>query len=625
MVVREKITSREDQQLEVLWRATRAANRRLSTNAVLRCVAQRLPIPLVVALVLQGLSRLGVEFGADWKLGFVACCGLGSLPLFVGFIRVFIGKKTWAKGALALDRHHGFADVVTNTLAFSRLEERTLTAWTRLAIDDGLRNCQNLKPASAVPVRWPQGLGLSVGIGLCVMASALWPAGPAASHLVVKVERSPAIEPKEILGADDIGLLAEAIVELARAPLDSELAAGLEEYRSLVEQLAARKLSREQLFRRLDALDDSLGADEQKHRAVGEGLKAIAKALSRSKLSKTIAQALEEDNLTETAQAMRQLAEKLGDKSKTSSAQRQQLRKALSSASEQAKGRLERLEATRSRLSQKRRRLLKKKTDAKPASQQQRPPGSPSDRRLERLNRRIKAAGQAQQALSELDRQLAAAAQSLLKAMGQSAQSLQRGAGEVEQLQRQQMTRQQKLDLKKQLERMRELVRKAGQGGPAHRRRMEKFAKRARGGASKGDASAKKAGQGKAGPGAGKGKSLAVGVGIRTEMQQRSAGATGASGGNEARKSAAKAEQVAALKGRVRDVSATALDTGNGLASSEVVFAAAEQGFSNNRYRKVYTDYQTVAEEVLDKQGIPAGYESSVRRYFQLIRPRESE
>jgi len=52
------------------------------------------------------------------------------------------------------------------------------------------------------------------------------------------------------------------------------------------------------------------------------------------------------------------------------------------------------------------------------------------------------------------------------------------------------------------------------------------------------------------------------------------------------------------------------------------VFGAAERGFTGTRYQKVYTQYHTVAEDVLQQENIPAGYEFYVRRYFQLIRPR---
>ena len=61
-----------------------------------------------------------------------------------------------------------------------------------------------------------------------------------------------------------------------------------------------------------------------------------------------------------------------------------------------------------------------------------------------------------------------------------------------------------------------------------------------------------------------------------------------------------------------------------GPARSEVIEAAAERGFASGHYAKVYREYHTVAEESLSKEEIPGGYRFYVRRYFQLIRPREA-
>jgi len=54
-----------------------------------------------------------------------------------------------------------------------------------------------------------------------------------------------------------------------------------------------------------------------------------------------------------------------------------------------------------------------------------------------------------------------------------------------------------------------------------------------------------------------------------------------------------------------------------------LIYGAAERGFVGRGYKKVFTDYQTVAEESLAKDEIPPGYRFYVRRYFQLIRPRD--
>ena len=64
-------------------------------------------------------------------------------------------------------------------------------------------------------------------------------------------------------------------------------------------------------------------------------------------------------------------------------------------------------------------------------------------------------------------------------------------------------------------------------------------------------------------------------------------------------------------------------DTGQGQTRSQVILGAAERGFANRGYTKVYREYHTVAEEALNKDEIPGGYRFYVRRYFQLIRPRD--
>ena len=67
----------------------------------------------------------------------------------------------------------------------------------------------------------------------------------------------------------------------------------------------------------------------------------------------------------------------------------------------------------------------------------------------------------------------------------------------------------------------------------------------------------------------------------------------------------------------------TSADTGQGAAASQVIYGAAERGFVGRGYKQVFTDYQTVAERALSQDEIPSGYRFYVRRYFQLIRPRE--
>ena len=106
-------------------------------------------------------------------------------------------------------------------------------------------------------------------------------------------------------------------------------------------------------------------------------------------------------------------------------------------------------------------------------------------------------------------------------------------------------------------------------------------------------------GQGQGGPGAGKGPGY--GSGHDSNVQ---GGATNPKVG-------------------VQDSQVQGADTGQGGSRSEVILGAAERGFASRGYQKVYREYHTVAEEALNKDEIPGGYRFYVKRYFQLIRPRD--
>ena len=60
-----------------------------------------------------------------------------------------------------------------------------------------------------------------------------------------------------------------------------------------------------------------------------------------------------------------------------------------------------------------------------------------------------------------------------------------------------------------------------------------------------------------------------------------------------------------------------------GPSRSQVIGGAAAQGFASTEYRRVFTDYSSVVEESLDNAAVPPGRRYLVRRYFQLIRPRD--
>ena len=77
------------------------------------------------------------------------------------------------------------------------------------------------------------------------------------------------------------------------------------------------------------------------------------------------------------------------------------------------------------------------------------------------------------------------------------------------------------------------------------------------------------------------------------------------------------------IAGENVDVRAEAVDTKQGPSNAEVILSAAERGFTGKPYKNVYKQYRTVAEDQIDTEKIPDGMRFYVRRYFNLIRPRE--
>lgn len=73
---------------------------------------------------------------------------------------------------------------------------------------------------------------------------------------------------------------------------------------------------------------------------------------------------------------------------------------------------------------------------------------------------------------------------------------------------------------------------------------------------------------------------------------------------------------------KAQDAAAVAQDTGEGHSASETIRTAAEEGFSSTSYERLFREYRTAAEEVMEKESVPPGRKAHVRRYFELIRPR---
>jgi len=73
---------------------------------------------------------------------------------------------------------------------------------------------------------------------------------------------------------------------------------------------------------------------------------------------------------------------------------------------------------------------------------------------------------------------------------------------------------------------------------------------------------------------------------------------------------------------RGRETEARVAD-GAGPSRAEVIGVAAGRGFAAPTYARVFADYQSAVEEALGSTAVPEGKRYLVRRYFDLIRPRD--
>ncbi len=630
-------------------RAARHAEIRLRLNRGLRWFVGLLPVPLVYSvgvLTYIKAARPGVE---REQLLLYMGAALLVVPV-AGMLLAYFAKRSKHLGAMALDRHHGLADRLTSALSFTAIEQDKRSELMNAAIVDATEKARGLKPRRAAPINVPRELPIVAFLIASLVGIALLEV-----RTIREIPPEPTFKPM-VMTADDLDLFKDMAKDLEKNSQDPEVQAAIRRFNQLIEDIAAQRQDRTEVFKRLEELERDLlkGAEADKE-AMQEGLKGLAKELEKSDLTKPIAKGLKEKNLADAEKAMRELAEKLKNKKNPpTKAQLDKLRGALKKASKNSSERLKRIEAQRKKLEEEKKRLLKKKKKQDGGlSKRNRKLLNKKERQLERLNREKNKAKRAQRQLSRLDRELAKAAADLMKELGLSAEDLENAAQDINRMAQEEMTDKEKQELRKRLQQMKELLRQQGKGGKQRLQRLLKFGQRARGGkggkGQKGQGKGKgQKGQGNQPGGSGKGLMIGQGSGGKTvpipgmgqgtgpgagQMPGQGSGQGGGdkpgAGGGKGGKSWGTGHdsnlkgEASNLKGQTKDVTAAAADTGEGTASSQVIYGASERGFTGRGYKKVYTDYKTVAEQVMNQDQIPPGYRFYVQRYFQLIRPRE--
>jgi hypothetical protein len=638
--------------IEQIRRLARHAERRIRLSRVLEVGAKALCAALVAGVAVVALRKVGLVGEAHARLALaIEVAGLACA-----------GVVAWAwrlpdrAGARALDRHHGLHDRLASALVFAERADRT--PFMDAAIEDAVAAAPGARPRLAVPIRAPGALSLAVGLGGVLSAVLLF---EVRSHVPVAVARTiDAVE----MAPDDLDDVKDFLRQLDEKNGNEDTKAAIQEFNKLVDDIANKRLDRTEAFRRMESLEEKLltGSEADK-KALEAELERVGDEMKKAELTKPAGAALVDAKLDLARDALHDLAKKLRERGGTvDKAKLDQMRDALRRASEDAQKRQEAIEQRRQELADE---ILKaKQRSSDGGSDEERSLLEKKQRELERLDRDVSQQNSAGRQLDRLDRELQQAAEDLMKDMGLSADDLDRSAEDLNRMDQGQMTEKEKEELRQKLKELRELVRQQGQGGKGQVMRLKRFGRMARGqggsqgqggqpGGEKGDEGKDDPGQNGQGQGQGGNDShgdnghggTAPGQGGETwvlgpngeKLLMLSKGQSGGQGqgnepGGEGGGKGGREWGVGHdpnLQGKATNPKMGAQDTqvqgaaAQGASRSQVILGAAERGFSSKGYKKVYTEYHQVAEESLAKDEIPGGYLFYVKRYFQLIRPRE--
>jgi hypothetical protein len=641
-----------EQGIERIRRLARHAERRIRLRRVLGVVAKALCVALAGAIVDRALNKAGAL--ADHPARVVLAVAAASVAV-AGTI-AWVRRLPDRAGARALDRFHDLHDRLASALTFAGRAEAERTPFMNAAIEDAVAAAPKVRPRLAVPIGVPPAFGAVAGLTALLVGVILFKVVRPAH-----VAHARTIEPVEI-SADDLEDVKDFLKQLDQSAPSEDTKAAVEEFNKLVDDMANRRLDRTEAFRRMEALEDKLLTGSQADRkALEEQVDRIGDEMKRAELTRPAGEALADRKFDRARDAMHDLAKKMRanqekpiDKKKLD-----QMREALKKAAVGADERRRELEQRRQELADE---ILKMKQRAGDAgSDGEQSLLEKKQRELERLDRELDARKDASRQLDRLDRELEKAAEDLMKDLGLSAEDLDQGAEDINRLDKQQATQQEKEELRQKLQELRELLRQQGQGGKGQIMRLKRFSRMARGqGGAQGQGGQQGQGEGQDDP-----QSGAQGQGEQSQNgQSGSGGSQGSSPGGETWVLGPNGEKMLMLsKGQggssqgeggdsrqggagrqwgeghdpklqgkatnpkmaTQDTQVQGAETGQGGSRSQVILGAAERGFASHGYKRVYTEYHQVAEQSLAKDDIPGGYRFYVKRYFQLIRPREGQ
>lgn len=554
----------------------------------------------------------------------------------------------------AIDRVGALEGRVSAAHEFMRLAPPQRTPFVEAALRDAASASTPVLPAQAAPLHRPRAVWLAlvasllcVGVSARSLARAPHEQRPASSR---SLSRAPL--PRHIVRADELAVREENARAIeARTRTGAELRTSLADYRALLAELEAGTLSQAAALQRAVTIEaklaTSLRADDPADTAT---LRTLTAELNTA--TPELSRALARGELGRAAQALRALAEQLREKT-LDVQQRARLSAALAEARERERQRA--ADAARERALES---LLARQPEPSEPSLLKR--HNEQKRELDKLRR--KQAARPRRHLEKLSRELSRAADSLSRGETDEARdALDEAADALERYEGEQHDEEARRELARELAQLHELLQQEALSGQQERRAPQQFGRgdsredkgqrdssqageRNQSGepASPGDVdkarrerlqrfdlSARGRGDEPADGGTQRGLTAGSGAGTqqRLVLEQRpgrtiTVDTPAESGGTE--HDPRQLDAPTRSGGRYEDRALEGVSS-QGPSRSQVIRSAAQTGFVSAPYRKVYGDYRTHEEAWLERDDVPAGYRFHVRRYFDLVRPRERQ
>lgn len=581
--------------------------------------------------------------------------------------------------ALAIDAHHRLPSSLATGVELARIPAPS--PFESLALEGAGERARGVDPRAPFPLRMPRLAPAALAaVGLFAAAFGL----PAFTPAVPLAVDAPEPDDPAALEPELVAAFQDELRAYGTNDTDPALEEKTRAIEALLTDLAKGEIEKAEALARLGAILRSFDEDAALEvKKLEADVAELGKSLSSSgSILEDTAKKLREAKLGEAAEELEQVASALDRERVLSARERLATQRALerASAMDEAVRRAERerMEAER--------RLLEARARAGD-SEEERSLLRKKERELEELRRNEESLREDRRRLERLRRDLEDAASRMAEGQDREAsEALRRAAESLRDLERFQRLLEQNEALRRLAEQLRDSVRESGQGGEGGEggqggrgERLQRFSLRAMGedgeggegggqrarlrlpgegstqdrpgqsgdGERSGQDQAGAGGQGAEGRGqdgrgqGGQGGSqgdMEITLGgsggqataeLELPLPSTGKGTQGGRGGGDGTSSYGDGTQaplgddasarVRHAESRVEGVS------GEGPTRSQLILGAADRGFSTRGYRKVHADYSAHAEELLEDESIPPGYRHYVRRYFQLIRPRDGE